>query len=222
MPPISSYRARGITRQAPETKPGSGIAVAPVVGGCRLPRPARPRDAGEVDDPAAGVDRPPALGGDQRLPCRPPASLRQRPLDRVAPARLGNGVGVEQAEQLARSPPRRRGCRRPRSRDSRPSRSAPRPGRSSRTASGVPSADALSTTISSSPSRSCATSAGSVAPTASRESWVTMTTERVGAGSSHLRAYSRERRPERQPPFISTATSFISMAPMERAGSEPG
>src|SRR6188508_727982 len=48
---------------------------------------------------------------------------------------------------------------------------------SSRIAATVPSEESLSTTISSSPSRSCAASGGSPWPTASRASWVTMTTE---------------------------------------------
>ena len=69
--------------------------------GERLAGVAGPGDAGEVEDPAAGVDALAALRGDERLPGGPAAALGQRPLDPVAPAGLDDGVGVEEDEELA-------------------------------------------------------------------------------------------------------------------------
>ena len=82
--------------------------LAGPAGRQRLAGPTRPSDAGEVDDPAAAVDRPPAAAGDQALPGAPAAALDERQLDRGAPSPQRHGIGVEQADQLAgrrRHPP---------------------------------------------------------------------------------------------------------------------
>ena len=64
------------------------------------PGVAGPGDAGEVDDPAPGVHRPPAVGRDQRLPRRPAPPVDQRALDRVAPRGIRDRIRIEQHQEI--------------------------------------------------------------------------------------------------------------------------
>ena len=154
----------GASRQAPETKPGSSTRRSPLAARVEgLARAAGPGDRGVVQDAASGVDRAAVVRGDQGLPGRPAPTVGVGGLDRLAPARLRNRVGVEQAEEL---PGRRVGA-------AVAGRGEPevRAGldhdrlrrQLAHQAAGVPSAEALSATISSSPSRSCAQARGACA-----------------------------------------------------------
>ena len=99
-PPWSSQIARGTAMQAPEAN-----GTSRGCGTC---------DAGSPDSPAHAIPVKwmappdvlivrPALGRHQSHPRRPAATVTERAPDRVAQARRGGGVGIEQQEQVAAS-----------------------------------------------------------------------------------------------------------------------
>ena len=119
---LDRTRSRGIARQAPETKPGSTAELDGRLGRLRAarirasprargsPAAAGPGDPGEVDDAARGVliVRPPSA---VTSPCH---AAHPRPVgERRARSRPGSrsprdGVGVQEQEQLAEAWPRPR------------------------------------------------------------------------------------------------------------------
>ena len=79
----------------------AGLGAGRATGGDALSRPAGPRDAGEMHDAAAAVDHPAPLRGHEPLPGGPAAPLGERQLDRLPKARLDDGIGVQEQEELA-------------------------------------------------------------------------------------------------------------------------
>src|SRR5919197_435603 len=191
MPPASSRRSRGIAKQAPETKPGSSSATSGPYGvhpsGHSTGAPAPPAHAIPVKwttPPRVLTTRPPCAVTSPCQAAQPRPSTSGRSIASRKPGSgLASGLRKRRSAPLLAAAPRLDAVPNPRLAPVSITLAA---GASSRTASAVPSSDALSTTISSSAGSSCAASGASARSTAARLWWVTTTTETELSAASAL------------------------------------